>query len=235
MKNRIWEIDALRGLCVVGMVIVHFVFDLVSLFALVQWEYNKLFSFVMNWGGVLFLLISGVSATLGRRSFRRGLIVFGCGLLVTAVTAGMYLLGLAHPIIIIYFGALHCLGICMMLWGLLKKLPTPALAVSGGILAIAGLLIRNVRVESPYLFWLGLTTDTFASSDFFPLLPYLGFFLLGAFLGRTLYREKTTLLPRVDTRNPLIRFCTACGRHSLIIYLLHQPILAVTIMLLAEL
>ncbi|MBQ7801336.1 MAG: DUF1624 domain-containing protein [Oscillospiraceae bacterium] len=234
MKNRVWELDALRGVCVIGMIVVHFVFDLVSLYGLVRWEYNSLFSFIMNWGGVLFLLISGICATLGSRSVRRGLIVFGCGLIVTAVTAGMYLLGIAHESIIIYFGVLHCLGICMMLWYFLKKLPTWALGLLGAALAITGLLIRDLRVESPYLFWIGLTTETFATADFFPLLPYLGFFLLGAFLGRTLYREKTTLFPKADPGHPIIRLFTACGRHSLIIYLLHQPVLSLIIIVLAK-
>ena len=235
MKKRIWELDALRGVCVIGMVVVHFVFDLVSLYGLVYWEYNALFSFIMNWGGVLFLLISGVCATLGSHCVRRGLIVFGCGLIVTAVTAGMYLLGIAHPSIIIYFGVLHCLGICMMLWYFLKKLPTWALGILGALLTVTGLLIRNLRVENPYLFWLGLTTETFSTADFFPLLPYLGFFLLGAVLGRTLYRSKTTLLPKISTANPFIRFFTACGRHSLIIYLLHQPALSLLIIILTKL
>lgn len=234
-KNRIWELDAFRGLCVIGMVIVHFVFDLVTLFGLVDWAYNSVFTFIMNWGGILFLLISGICATLGTRSVRRGLIVFGCGMLVTAVTAGMYLLGMAHPIIIIYFGVLHCLGVCMMLWCFFKKLPTWALGVLGGILVIAGFWIRDLWVEFPYLIWLGLTTPTFATSDYFPLLPNLGFFLLGAVIGRTLYRRKETLLPKGNVKNPIIRFCTACGRHSLMIYLVHQPVLSLVIMLLAKL
>ena len=59
-KNRIWELDAFRGLCVIGMVIVHFVFDLVTLFGLVDWAYNSVFTFIMNWGGILFLLMSGI-------------------------------------------------------------------------------------------------------------------------------------------------------------------------------
>ena len=234
MKNRIWELDAFRGLCVIGMVIVHFVFDLVSLFGLVDWQYNPVFNFVMNWGGVLFLLISGICATLGTRCVKRGVIVFGCGMLVTAVTAGMYLLGMAHPLIIIYFGVRHCLGVCMVLWYFFKKLPTWALGVLGSIMIITGLLIKPLRVEFPYLIWLGFTTPTFATSDYFPLLPNLGFFLLGAVIGRTLYRKKETLLPKTNVQNPIIRFCTACGKHSLIIYLLHQPVLSLVIMLLAK-
>lgn len=235
MKKRIWELDAFRGICILGMVIVHFVYDLVELSGLIRWEYGPLFSFVMNWGGVLFLVLSGVCATLGSGRPRRGLIVFGCGMLVTAVTAGMYRLGLAEGSLIIRFGVLHCLGICMLMWCILKKLPTPALAFVGAALTIAGLAIRSVRVETPWLFWLGLVTKRFTSADFFPLLPFLGFFLLGAVLGRTLYRSKESLFPNADLRHPVIRFLTAVGRRSLVIYLAHQPVIFLVTGLLSQL
>lgn len=225
MKQRIWELDAFRGFCVLGMVIVHFMFDLTALYRIIQWDAPALFSFVQNWGGVLFLLLSGACATLGSRSFHRGLIVYGCGLLCTAVTAGMYVLGFADESIIIRFGVLHCLGLCMILWSLLKKLPTRALALLGTVLAVTGLLIRGTVVEVTWLYPLGLTSPTFFSSDYFPLLPHLGFFLLGSVLGRTLYRNKQSLLPDVDPKKPVLRFLCFCGRQSLPIYMLHQPVL----------
>lgn len=73
---------------------------------------------------------------------------------------------------------------------------------------------------------MGFVTRGFASSDFFPLLPNLGYFLIGASLGRILYQEKHTLLPNVNENNPIIRFFSFFGKNSLLIYLLHQPILA---------
>ena len=89
MKKRIWELDAFRGICVLGMLIVHFVYDLTELYRLVSWQPGDAFAWVQRWGGVLFLLLSGICVTLGRRSVRRGLIVFGCGLVCTAGTVGM--------------------------------------------------------------------------------------------------------------------------------------------------
>lgn len=227
MHKRIWELDALRGLCILGMVIVHLVFDLVDLYGLINWEYPHWFQFVMNWGGVLFLLISGISVTLGSRCLRRGVLVLLAGLVCTAVTVGMYLLDLSGKSIIIYFGILQCLGVCMLLWPLFRKLPLWALAVVGVVLVAGGLILDNVPGTDVY--WLmpfGLPWYGFASSDYFPLLPNLGFFLLGALLGKTLYRSKQSLLPQVNEQNPIIRFLRLCGRHSLWIYLLHQPILS---------
>ena len=63
-----------------------------------------------------------------------------------------------------------------------------------------------------------------SSSDYFPIFPQLGWFLLGAALGRTVYREKQTLLPCAAQDFFLIRFFRWCGRQSLWIYLAHQPV-----------
>lgn len=226
MKNRIWELDAARGLALLGMLIVHLIYDLVELVGVFSWQEPAWFLFVKNNCGFIFLVISGVSASLGSRSLRRGIQVFLCGLLCTAVTGVMYLLDWADRSIVIYFGVLHCLGVCMMLWHFLRKLPTRALGVLGGVLAAVGLILRRFTVDTPYLIWLGLTFPGFATADYFPLLPHLGFFLLGAFLGRTLYRKQESLLPRAPVGNPMIRFACFCGRHSLAIYLLHQPVFA---------
>ena len=226
MKKRIWELDALRGLFILGVVVVHFVYDLVELYQLVQWEYPPAFAFVMNWGGVLFFLISGISATLGSRCIRRGLLVIGGGLIISAVTYGMYYFGFTGKSIIIYFGVLHCLGCCMLLWPIFRKLPHWALALVGIGLVIFGFYVRELpRVDSYYLMPLGIPWKGFASSDYFPLLPYFGFFLAGSALGKSLYKNKETLLPKVNTQNIFIRFLLLCGKNSLWIYLLHQPLL----------
>lgn len=227
MNRRIWELDAFRGLCVLGMVAVHFVYDLIDLYRIVPWNYPDWFLVIMNWGGILFILISGICATLGRRSVRRGLIVVLCGLICTAATWGMYHFGFATKDIIIYFGVLHCLGTCMILWWLFKRLPTAALAVLGVAIAVAGLFLWYTPVDaSMYLVPLGIRPANFYSSDYFPLLPNFGYFLIGAVLGRTVYRKKETLLPKINDRNPVLRFLQLCGKHSLWIYLLHQPVLS---------
>ena len=226
MKKRIWELDALRGLFVLCVVFIHLMYDLTDLYNLIDFEYPAVYLFVQNWGGILFLAISGICVTLGSHCIRRGILVFLCGIAITAVTAGIYWLGMAGRGIIIYFGALHCLGICMLLWPLFRKLPNNALATAGAGLAIAGLLLKNIPLNHNWLMPLGLTNPNFSSADYFPLLPHLGFFLLGAFLGKTLYRKKQTLLPNVNPEILPLRFLRLCGKHSLWIYLLHQPILS---------
>ena len=227
MKKRIWELDAFRGICILGVIAVHFVYDLVDLYGLVVWNYPSVFSFVKNWGGVLFFLLSGICATLGRHSVRRGLLVFACGLVITAVTVAMYPFGLSGIGIIIYFGVLHCLGICMLLWPLFRRMPWwVLLPVSAGLIALGFWLQTLPPINHPWLMVVGLPWTDFVSSDYFPLLPYLGFFLAGAVLGKTLYRRKESLFPNIREGNILIRFFRFCGKQSLWLYLLHQPLLS---------
>lgn len=227
MKNRIWELDAARGLALLGMLIIHFVYDLVELFGVFAWQEPAWYLFVKNNCGFIFLVISGISATLGSRCLRRGFQVFACGLLCTAVTGGMYLLGMADSSILIYFGVLHCLGVCMVLWHWLRKLPNWSITLLGAALTVLGLILGQLYLNVHWaLIPLGFCPVWFRSSDYFPLLPNLGFFLLGAGLGRVLYREKKTRFPGVSPQRQPVRLLCAMGRQSLPIYLLHQPVLA---------
>ena len=226
-KERIWELDALRGLCIWGMIAIHLLFDLTALSGAVDFVYPPWLLFLMDWGGVAFFLISGICATLGSRCVRRGLAVLGCGLVISGVIWAMYRLGFVPKAMCIYFGVLHCLGGCMILWALGRKLPNWALGMLGILLVALGLWMGTITVECRWLFWLGLVYPGFATSDYFPLLPFLGFFLLGGLLGRWLYPQKRSLLPNWKGL-PLLQWT---GRHSLLIYLLHQPILTAVVFL----
>ena len=214
MTKRIWELDALRGICLLGMVVFHLLYDLnISLPLPLQ--------LLQDWGGCAFVLLSGVCVTLGHRPVRRGLVILGCGMVCTLVTWGMYRLGFASRQLVIWFGVLHCLGACMLLWPLFRRMSSGWLGFLGGMFIILGFLFKNLLLSTPLLVPLGIVFPGFASADYFPLIPNLGFFLLGATLGRKLYRSKESLFPQIRCS----RFLCFCGKHSLAIYLLHQPIL----------
>lgn len=226
-RKRIWELDMLRGIAIIIVILIHLTFDLVDLYRVWDLKNPWLYEFSRDWGGVIFLVISGICVNLGSRTVRRGITVFLCGMLCTAVTTGMYLLNFADRSIIIYFGVLHCLGCCMLLWPLFKKAPVWLLGVLGVILVAVGLYTRDhTYVSFPWLIPLGIPSRFFISSDYFPLMPNFGYFLLGAVIGKTVYAKKESLFPNVDPNTFILRFLCGCGKHSLLIYLLHQPILA---------
>lgn len=224
--KRIWEIDFLRGVLIPGMIVIHLLYDVVELYRFVDWQYPAWYFYFKNNYGALFVMLSGVSVTLGSHCIRRGLTVFAGGMLCTLATAGMYCLGMADRGIIIYFGVLHCIGVCMMLWPLFRRWNVWFLAGLGTILVLTGLYLRFQVFDFPWLVIFGFPFQGFSSSDYFPLMPNLGYFLIGGALGKALYPQKRTLLPRVNEDCVPIRMMTFCGRHALLIYLLHQPVLS---------
>ena len=232
MSKRIWELDALRGLALLGMMGIHFVYDLVDLFGVWNWQQPAWYLFFKNNYGAVFFLISGISATLGSHPVKRGAQVFLCGFLCTGVTLGMYLLGFAGKGIIIYMGVLQCLGLCMMLWPLFRRCPDWALTALGLAMTIAGWYLRTQAFPFWLLTPLGFAPYGFTSSDYFPLLPNFGYFLLGAVVGKRAYAGRTSLFPRETPPLGLFRWL---GRHSLMIYLLHQPVLAAIVAAIAAL
>ena len=95
-----------------------------------------------------------------------------------------------------------------------------------------GAWAETAAFGSWWLMPLGLIPPGFSSSDYFPLLPYLGWFLLGACLGRLLYGRRQSLLPDFPSGAWPVRALRWCGTHSLWIYLLHQPVLYALVQLL---
>ena len=211
------------------MVGLHLCWDLSSTFGI---RLGGFLRACMQWGGGIFFLLAGISATLGHRPVRRGLTVFGCGLLCSAATAAVYLLGFADRGILIYFGTLHCLGLCMLLWPVFGRLNARILLFVGLFLTAVGIFLSQSGL--PGSFWLlpfGLPPEGLATADYFPLLPFLGVFLLGACLGRKLYPQSASLFSCSPPgwAKPLC----LCGRKALPIYLLHQPVITAVMFLAA--
>lgn len=164
-----------------------------------------------------FIAISGVCARLSKRPLRRGLIVLAAALLVSAVT---YLVGAP-----VYWGILHLLGVCMLLYAAVRKRwePLPGIYACGAallIFALTFMLPIRVRVGVPFLFPFGLRTAAFASADYYPLLPWGALFFAAAAAGKRLGdvppEKKYASAPRA---------LAWLSRRSLLIYLVHQPVL----------
>ena len=218
-KNRIWELDAFRGICIIGVIIVHLIFDLQSFFGILT-DMPDFYVFIQNNGGILFILLSGICVTLGKHHIKRGLLVAAGALAVTLVTC-VFL----DDSFSIYFGILHLIAVCMLTYGLYRRLHHVFALVIGTSIVIVGYWFETFFVTNEFLFPLGLTTPGFMSADYFPIFPFLGFFMIGTFLGKTVYRKKETLFPKVNEENVIIKGLSWCGKNSFFIYLLHQPLL----------
>jgi uncharacterized membrane protein len=182
-----------------------------------------------------FILLSGFCFSLGRKPLKRGLTVFAGGALVSVVTC------IAMPDSRILFGVLTCLGSCMILLALIekwvKKIPNAAgligsfaafavlRNVSGGSLGFENWVICQLPeglYRNYFTAYLGFPQRGFYSTDYFPLIPWFFLFLTGFFLFRIL--DSKNLNGRLFSRGqiPVLNWL---GRNSLLVYLLHQPIL----------
>lgn len=228
-------LDVIRGVVLLSMIVYHAMWDIVNILHYPLVWYSGMGAFVWQqsicW---TFILLSGFCWTLGRRPLRRGLTVLGASVLISVVTR------IVMPSSRILFGVLNLIGVGMLLLipadKLLRRLP-PALGVAGSVFLFA--LTRNVQyghlgfgtwklVDMPpalyqnlfFAFW-GFPPEGFYSSDYFPIFPWIFLFLAGYFLARLLnIHTKNWRLLSFDC--PPLRFL---GRHSLVIYLLHQPLL----------
>ncbi len=225
-SERIWEIDFLRGLAILLMVAYHFGFDLVELAGVrrvagiaVDLQSGPFRIAVAFFAG-LFIVLCGISGSLTRSNFRRGLKLLAVALLVTAASY------VFSPNQVILFGILHGLAVCILLYGatLEKAGPIACLIASGAVFTVSiavPIILKNTPIRSDWLLPFGIVSDTFTSYDYFPLLPWLGVFLAGAAIGKAFYATRRSLLP---WGRP-VWLVNAAGRHSLWIYVIHQPVL----------
>lgn len=224
--ERIWEVDFLRGLSILLVVLYHAAYDLVELAGvrtLFGWEIplsSPLLEAARNFFAGLFIVLCGVSGTLTRSNIRRALKLLAVALAVTAATA------VFQPSLAVHFGILHCLGVCVLLYGLLlEKATSPALiAAAAGVLGVSialHLFIRQTPIRFDWLLPLGVHSASYGAFDYFPLFPWLGVFLFGAAAGKSVYKARKSLIPG----HLPVSFINIAGRHSLWIYILHQPLL----------
>ena len=219
MKKRFDILDAWRSLAILLMVTYHFLYDL-ALFGVITWQ--QMFSTPLNimqkFICCSFIFLAGASARFSRNNLRHGLIVLAAHI---AVVIGALVGGQT-----IRFGVLALLGCSMVIWHFvgkhLQKLPGGFLAgLCGALFLLSDKMVESISVSAKWLYPLGFTYPGFSSADYFPLIPWLFLFLVGtAFGGWCLNHRENKVLTA-----PLPAPLTFLGRHSLLIYVLHQPVL----------
>lgn len=238
-NRRVLLLDQIRGLSILLMVIYHGAYDLIYIFGI---EIDVFSTPVVMWlqgfFASMFLLISGIVSIYSRSNLKRGIQCFGIAMAMTVVT-WMFI-----PSERILWGILHLMGFSMIFYGLfgkiLQKLPKWPTAIlffllflttfhiSSGYIGLFGKIFFRLPMEfydTSWLFWLGFPNRTFFSSDYFPILPWLFMFLTGAAIGPWFKEGHAPRFFYTGISGFVGRFFTFCGRHSLWIYIFHQPIL----------
>ena len=240
-KIRLHLIDECRGFWIINMIIYHGIWDLVYIFG-VKWNL-----FQQDWthiwqqvGCSSFIFISGFCWQMSKHNLKRGLEVFGAGLIITFATL------IFMPDSRVIFGVLTMLGSSMLLMIPCDKLfrkvnPLLGLVVSfiffqvfylvnDGYLGLGPMKLIELPSEwygSLLSSYLGFTQPGFYSTDYFSFFMYVvGYFSYTVFLRSNL-KEKTEWILSKSICPP----CGWVGRNSLIIYMLHQPVIYGVLML----
>ncbi len=223
IKKRIWELDFLRGVALILMIYFHIIYDLNEMYNLNVNYLSGINYYIGKLSAILFMLLSGTSSGLSRNNIKRGLKVLGIAIVLTIITH------LYDPSFGIKFGILHFLGTCMLLSPLLIKLNKYLLIIVGTAAILLDNLLSGINPSTNILFPFGIYNSSFSSSDYYPLIPWIGVFIYGFALGKFLYTQKQSRLPFTPKNNIINK----AGRHTLIIYLAHQPVIMAVLYLLS--
>lgn len=218
---RIAWLDRARGVAVIGMVLFHLARDLEIFGWLPRGTTLRggwpLFSTLVAGG---FLMLSGFSLWLAHgRGIRWPAFLRRLALLALAAGAVTLATWIATPDRFVYFGILHALALSAVAGLALLRLPAPALIGLAGLILLLLARLSGPSFDHPALWWLGLAPFPRPTLDFEPMLPWFAPFLIGMALAKLAPR-------RWLTRGPAAGELPAwLGRHSLAVYLIHQPVL----------
>jgi len=225
-RDRFAEIDLLRGVALSLMIVFHLLWDLdyygMKPLDKQTYQYAPITA-------ILFFLVVGISIMLSvekktvKQMIVRSLIILSIGCCISVVS--LFVL----PEKPVYFGVLHCIGISMIIGTTLRRLDILTLSTISVLTMICGIVIGVFYLPSSsnIMMIIGLHSNDLQTVDYFPLFPWLGVVLFGMALSRVLYKDGKRQFPFPDiTRFLPTRFISWLGKHSLPIYILHQPALS---------
>lgn len=238
-KDRAWELDFLRGIALLMMLFMHMSWDVRYEFGVDCFSYLEkgwFWSFVHPIIVVLFVSVSGICCTFSRNNVKRGLKLLGATLALDIGTIiATYFLDINCLIIFNVLAVLTCGVFLYVLLSFIEKKLKVKYDVMNLIMGLAGLYIvicgcdihyMDYATDNPVFIPVGFSIKgTPWMADYMPLFPWLGVFLIGCAIGRLCYKDKKTLFAgRGKVMKAVSRPVEFIARHSLIIYLAHQPI-----------
>ena len=238
-KNRAAELDFLRGLALVMMLIQHIGYDLRYEFGLPVFgilESNYFWAFIHPVILVLFVGISGTCSTFSNNNLKRGLKLLGAA---AGLTIATYLITrFAGVPCLIIFNVLALLAVSILFYALVQFIEKKAKirpAVTNMVLGFIGIYITAVgntighmNYSSNNLLFLPVgfaIKNAPEVADYMHIFPWMGVFFIGCVFGRVCYPEKKSLVPEKMKKFHIVAApFEFLGRHSLVIYLVHQPV-----------
>ena len=229
-------LDVIRAITLINLIAYHALYDLVYL-------YHISIPFYTGKAGYLwqqsicwtFIFLSGISFHFGRHPIKRACVLTLSGMVITLITLFFM------PELPVYMGILSFMGmawfIMILVQPLLKKLdPFHGFLLSSvlfivfrdinqGILGFESIHILTLPdwlYKSHIGFIFGFPTDSFISGDYFSLIPWIFLYLSGYFFWK-LIQKKEAVLTFLQKGN--IPFFNQIGKHTLPVYLIHQPLL----------
>ena len=219
-KNRSLFLDVLRGFTVVLMIIFHFSFDL-DYFGFVSFDivHHPFWYFFPRLIVFFFLFAVGVALTLAHRDgikwkpfFKRLLLIVFWAVVISVVTYKFF------PNNWIYFGTLHSIAVVSVMSLPFLKRPREALIIG------LCLFIPSITLDKT-IPWIQLPHSSW---DYISPFPWVGASLLGIFAAHK-------GIQRIEfPQNSLVKSLNYLGKHSLFVYLIHQPILFGILMLVVK-
>lgn len=220
--RRFAELDFIRGLCLVAMIICHLAWDLHHYYGYPPY-YTEGW---LHWSFILlapiFMILAGISSSFTRSHVKRAFRVLFFAMVITLFT---YFYERNQMIV---FGILHFMGVNMLLYPYYRKLNPWFLAGLACVVISSGKWVAGIDMPTNILLPLGLRSDAYRSFDYFPMIPYAGFFMIGTVLGPVLYPGRKSRLNLKLPPNPI----SYLGQHSLTVYVIHQPVLMSVLFLL---
>lgn len=232
VKERYNFIDFLRGFALINMIAYHTLYDLVYIFGEKFNFFPSLFSDIwQNIIAMIFIITSGISYSFGKKNTKKFVILLICASILSIYT-GFFMKDEFIAFGVIHFFAFGTLFL-LIFDGILKFIHPYIGIVLNLILFIATRFITEgyiyliqdkfylpeILYDLKFLFWLGFPGDNFFSADYFPILPWIFLLLVGFYIGKLILRKEVKM--KKKSYNPI----SFIGRHSLIVYMIHQPII----------
>jgi uncharacterized membrane protein len=227
-QSRYAIFDVIRGTAILMMIVYHFSWDL-TFFGLADFQIftDPWWIWFANVIVIMILGVMGVSQVMARqRSFKITVFARRFAKIASAAAAVSLATWFMDPGTYVFFGILHHIAVASVLIAGAILLPSVVLIALAAVILAAPFYFVHEIFSPDWMLWLGLSPSAAAAVDYVPLAPWFAVPVLGIVVGRWFFlRGFAAALLAWNPQGPLMRTVRFAGRHSLAVYLIHQPVL----------